>query len=76
MIKTEHFGKVEVNSSEELRQWLLENYTQKESVWLVTYKKSVQRTFSTISMIQASASSCDGSNWLKGTKPERAGLRK
>lgn len=40
MIKTEHFEKVEVNSSEELRQWLLENYTQKESVWLVTYKKA------------------------------------
>jgi uncharacterized protein YdeI (YjbR/CyaY-like superfamily) len=40
MIKTEHFEKVEVQSPEELRQWLLKNYTQKESVWLVTYKKS------------------------------------
>ncbi|WP_421948503.1 YdeI/OmpD-associated family protein [Phaeodactylibacter xiamenensis] len=40
MIKTEHFEKVEVKSSEELRQWLLKNYPQRESVWLVTYKKS------------------------------------
>ncbi|MEQ8705164.1 MAG: YdeI/OmpD-associated family protein [Phaeodactylibacter sp.] len=40
MIKTEHFKKVEVHSAEELRQWLLKNYTQKDSVWLVTYKKS------------------------------------
>jgi uncharacterized protein YdeI (YjbR/CyaY-like superfamily) len=40
MIKTEHFEKVEVKSSEELRQWLLKNYAQKDSVWLVTYKKS------------------------------------
>ncbi|KGE85589.1 MAG: YdeI/OmpD-associated family protein [Phaeodactylibacter xiamenensis] len=40
MIKTEHFEKVEVKSSEELRQWLLKNYPQSESVWLVTYKKS------------------------------------
>jgi uncharacterized protein YdeI (YjbR/CyaY-like superfamily) len=40
MIKTEHFEKVEVKSPEELRQWLLDNHTQKESIWLVTYKKT------------------------------------
>lgn len=40
MIKTEHFGKVEVASQEELRAWLMKNHSQPESVWLVTYKKS------------------------------------
>jgi uncharacterized protein YdeI (YjbR/CyaY-like superfamily) len=41
MINTENFGKVEVKSSQELRAWLEIHYTQKESVWLVTFKKSV-----------------------------------
>ncbi|MEL6659132.1 MAG: YdeI/OmpD-associated family protein [Bacteroidota bacterium] len=39
MIKTENFTKVEVSSSEELREWLVANHQQEESVWLVTYKK-------------------------------------
>lgn len=39
MIRTENFEKVEISSSEELREWLLENHQQKESIWLVTYKK-------------------------------------
>ncbi|NRB51672.1 MAG: YdeI/OmpD-associated family protein [Saprospiraceae bacterium] len=39
MIKTENFEKLEVSSSEELREWLLENHQQQESIWLVTYKK-------------------------------------
>lgn len=41
MIKTENFEKVEIVSADELRHWLLKNHTQTESVWLVTYKKSV-----------------------------------
>ena len=40
MVKTENFDKVEVKTSEELRQWLLANHEQSESVWLVTYKKA------------------------------------
>jgi uncharacterized protein YdeI (YjbR/CyaY-like superfamily) len=40
MVKSENFKKVEVTSSEELRSWLENNYTQSESVWLVTYKKT------------------------------------
>ena len=36
MIKTEQFQKVEVISREELRSWLIENYSQTKSVWLVT----------------------------------------
>jgi uncharacterized protein YdeI (YjbR/CyaY-like superfamily) len=41
MIKTENFIQVEVESSSELREWLLMNHTQKESIWLVTYKKEI-----------------------------------
>ncbi|NVJ85737.1 MAG: YdeI/OmpD-associated family protein [Algoriphagus sp.] len=40
MIKTDNFDKVEVSSQGELRSWLMKNYRQPESVWLVTYKKS------------------------------------
>lgn len=41
MIKTENFEKVEVKSSEELRTWLAQHHGLKESLWLVTYKKSI-----------------------------------
>ena len=41
MIQTENFKKVEVTSGQALREWLRQNHQQKESVWLVTYKKSV-----------------------------------
>ena len=40
MVKTENFNKVEISTRQELRSWLINNYTQSESVWLVTYKKS------------------------------------
>lgn len=33
--------KIEVKSQKELRNWLKKNHKQKESVWLVTYKKKV-----------------------------------
>ncbi len=41
MIKTENFDQVEITSSEELRNWLINNHQQKESIWLITYKKQV-----------------------------------
>lgn len=41
MIQTENFKKVEVTSAKALREWLAQNHQQKESVWLVTYKKSL-----------------------------------
>jgi uncharacterized protein YdeI (YjbR/CyaY-like superfamily) len=41
MIETEKFKKIEVKSRGELRGWLLNYHSQSESVWLVTYKKSV-----------------------------------
>lgn len=40
MLKTENFDKVEITSSEQLRNWLFSNHANSESVWLVTYKKS------------------------------------
>ena len=39
MAKTENFIQIQVSSSAELRDWLLKNHTQKESIWLVTFKK-------------------------------------
>ena len=41
MIQTENFQKVEISSSQELRAWLEQHHGQKESVWLVTFKKTV-----------------------------------
>jgi uncharacterized protein YdeI (YjbR/CyaY-like superfamily) len=45
MIKTENFIQVEVKSSSELRDWLLINHTQKDSIWLITYKKEVTEKY-------------------------------
>jgi uncharacterized protein YdeI (YjbR/CyaY-like superfamily) len=42
MVKTENFVQVEISSSTQLREWLQKNHTQKESIWLVTYKKEVK----------------------------------
>ena len=39
MIKTENFEKVEIESQDQLRSWLMENYNQSEGVWLITFKK-------------------------------------
>jgi uncharacterized protein YdeI (YjbR/CyaY-like superfamily) len=41
MIDTDRFAKIEVLSSAELHDWLAANHQQEESVWLVTFKKSV-----------------------------------
>lgn len=40
MIKTEKFAKIEIKSQKDFRAWLEKNHTQKEAIWLVTYKKS------------------------------------
>ncbi len=45
MIKTENFQKVEVSSSHELRAWLEDHQSQTESVWLVTFKKSIPEKY-------------------------------
>jgi uncharacterized protein YdeI (YjbR/CyaY-like superfamily) len=38
MIETDKFQKVEITSVAQLRDWLLINHTQAESIWLVTFK--------------------------------------
>lgn len=48
MIKTENFIQVEIKSVAELRDWLMHNHTQKESVWLVTFKKEVPERYVSI----------------------------
>jgi uncharacterized protein YdeI (YjbR/CyaY-like superfamily) len=48
MTKTENFDQIEVTTSAELREWLLHNHTQKESIWLVTYKKEVPEKYVSI----------------------------
>ncbi|MEM9945547.1 MAG: YdeI/OmpD-associated family protein [Cyanobacteria bacterium P01_D01_bin.36] len=45
MPKMEELEKVEVASSQELRQWFEEHYAQTESIWLVTYKKNVPNKY-------------------------------
>ncbi len=40
MITTDNFKRIEVNSQQELRDWLMNNHSQSDSVWLITYKKT------------------------------------
>jgi uncharacterized protein YdeI (YjbR/CyaY-like superfamily) len=42
MVKTENFIQVEITSVSQLRDWLLKNHTQKESIWVVTFKKEIK----------------------------------
>ncbi len=51
MIQTENFKQVEVTSKHELRDWLDKNQQQKESIWLVTYKKSVSDKYVSTSKV-------------------------
>jgi uncharacterized protein YdeI (YjbR/CyaY-like superfamily) len=45
MLRTDNFKKIEVSSIEELKDWLHKNHSQKESVWLLTYKKIVPEKY-------------------------------
>lgn len=51
MIQTENFQKVEVSSTQELRAWLEQHHAQKESVWLVTFKKTVPDKYLSTSQV-------------------------
>lgn len=48
---TTDLKKVLIKSPPELRQWLKKNHRQRESVWLVTYKKSVIQYYIEYSVI-------------------------
>ncbi|MEY3861615.1 MAG: hypothetical protein RIS50_1896 [Bacteroidota bacterium] len=67
MIKTENFIQVEVKSSSELREWLLMNHTQKESIWLVTYKKEVTEKYVSVQEVLDQLL-CFG--WIDGIRRE------
>jgi uncharacterized protein YdeI (YjbR/CyaY-like superfamily) len=45
MIKTENFIQVEISTATQLKNWLQHNHTQKESIWLATYKKEVKEKY-------------------------------
>lgn len=45
MIKTDNFEKVEISSVEELRTWLELHHQQKESIWVVTFKKHINHKY-------------------------------
>ena len=45
MVGTGDYLQVEISSAASLREWLLENHTQKDSVWLVRRKKGRGRTY-------------------------------
>ncbi|MEM7772350.1 MAG: YdeI/OmpD-associated family protein [Cyanobacteria bacterium P01_A01_bin.37] len=51
MTKMEEFEKVEVKSTQELRQWFEEHYSQPESIWLVTYKRNVPDKYVSIQQV-------------------------
>ncbi|MEL6491976.1 MAG: YdeI/OmpD-associated family protein [Cyanobacteria bacterium J06621_3] len=51
MANLEALEKVEVSSTQELRQWFEEHYAQPESIWLVTYKKNVPDKYVSIKQV-------------------------
>ena len=51
MIKTENFEQVEIISLQQLRDWLQKNHAQKESIWLVTYKKNVEDKYVSVQQV-------------------------
>jgi uncharacterized protein YdeI (YjbR/CyaY-like superfamily) len=57
------FEQVQVESRAELRRWLQDNYTRRESIWLVTYKKNVPEKYVTYDEIVEEAL-CFG--WIDG----------
>ena len=65
MTKTENFIQVDVKSVSELRNWLLQNHHQKESIWLVTFKKEVQDNYVSIQEVLDQLL-CFG--WIDGTR--------
>ena len=72
MIETENFQKIEVSSIQELSNWLEKNHHQKESVWLVTFKKIVpEKYLSTSDVLDLLL--CYG--WIDGVRRKLDGTR-
>jgi len=51
MIESDRFEHVEVQSRDELRQWLLAHHEQNEAIWLVTFKKVVLSRYISVSEV-------------------------
>jgi uncharacterized protein YdeI (YjbR/CyaY-like superfamily) len=51
MVDTERFEKVEITTADELRAWLHKNHMQKDSVWVVTYKKKITDKYVSTSQV-------------------------
>ena len=49
---SENTARVEVKTSQELRAWLENNYSQSEGIWLVTYKKNSPYYLSTPDIVR------------------------
>jgi uncharacterized protein YdeI (YjbR/CyaY-like superfamily) len=45
MLNPEKFIQVKIENATQLRDWLLQNHIQQESIWLVTYKKEVPEKY-------------------------------
>ena len=65
MSKMQNLERVEVQSVAELRQWFEENHTQRESIWLVTYKKNVPDKYLSVQDVLDEAV-CFG--WIDGRR--------
>jgi uncharacterized protein YdeI (YjbR/CyaY-like superfamily) len=51
MIQTDNFKQLEISSYSELRQWLEVNYSSKNSICLITYKKSTPSKYVSVSEV-------------------------
>ena len=51
MMKTENFEQVAVTSVVQLRHWLEANHAQRQSIWLVTYKKHMTHKYVSVQEI-------------------------
>ncbi len=51
MIVTERFAQVEVTSFMGLREWLISNHTQVDSIWLVTFKKHIPDRYVSVDQV-------------------------
>jgi len=51
MVKTENFELLEITKQSELREWLTKNNAQKESIWLVTFKKQILEKYVSVEQV-------------------------
>ena len=72
MIQTERFAQVEVTSVVGLREWLMCNHTQADSIWLVTFKKHIPSHYVSVDQVLDELL-CFG--WIDGIRRKLEGDR-